>query len=103
MLLVVISILSAYMFLRSAFICQFTALFISTGEHPHKCNFDGCAERFKDPSKKHKHMQKVHGYVPSEGKKRFKAGTSSPARSVHESLPPWSASGTTASSKSSKR
>ena len=78
-LLVVISILSAYMFRRSAFIYQFPASLISTGEHPHKCNFVGCAERFKDPSKKHKHMQKVHNYVPSEGKKRFKAGTSSSA------------------------
>ncbi|KAI0053631.1 hypothetical protein FA95DRAFT_1552128 [Auriscalpium vulgare] len=62
-----------------------------TGESPHGCEF--CGERFKDPSKRHKHMTRYHSYRPNKGKKKFKAADAGPsAVSAHESLPPWTVS-----------
>ncbi|KAI0068704.1 hypothetical protein BV25DRAFT_1817613 [Artomyces pyxidatus] len=58
-----------------------------TGQSPHGCEF--CGEHFKDPSKRHKHMTRHHGYRPSKGKKKFKADPSVQAVSAHESIAPW--------------
>ncbi|KAI0268199.1 hypothetical protein BC834DRAFT_681159 [Gloeopeniophorella convolvens] len=58
-----------------------------TGAAPHGCDF--CDERFKDPSKRHKHMLRCHGYRPGENKKKFKVDDSVQGQSSHESLEPW--------------
>ncbi|EIM85634.1 uncharacterized protein STEHIDRAFT_60001, partial [Stereum hirsutum FP-91666 SS1] len=57
-----------------------------TGEEPHACNF--CGERFKDPSKRHKHMTRHHAYRPSKSHKKFKAdnGHLAPHESVAFSI-----------------
>ena len=59
----------------------------STGASPHGCDF--CGDRFKDPSKRHKHMLRNHGYRPGESRKKFKSDESAQGQSVHESLEPW--------------
>jgi hypothetical protein len=59
----------------------------STGASPHGCDF--CGDRFKDPSKRHKHMLRNHGYRPGESRKKFKSDESTQGQSVHESLEPW--------------
>ncbi|KAH9977720.1 hypothetical protein BGW80DRAFT_771732 [Lactifluus volemus] len=58
-----------------------------TGASPHGCDF--CGDRFKDPSKRHKHMLRNHGYRPGESRKKFKSDESAQGQSVHESLEPW--------------
>jgi len=59
-----------------------------TGASPHGCDF--CEERFKDPSKRHKHMLRSHGYRPGESRKKFRTEEESvQGQSVHESLEPW--------------
>jgi hypothetical protein len=58
-----------------------------TGASPHGCDF--CGEHFKDPSKRHKHMLRSHGYRPGESRKKFKSDESVRGQSVHESLEPW--------------
>jgi len=58
-----------------------------TGASPHGCDF--CGERFKDPSKRHKHMLRIHGYRPGESRKKFRSEESAQGQSVHESLEPW--------------
>ncbi|KAH9006757.1 hypothetical protein EDB86DRAFT_4933 [Lactarius hatsudake] len=58
-----------------------------TGASPHGCDF--CGEHFKDPSKRHKHMLRNHGYRPGESRKKFKSDESVQGQSVHESLEPW--------------
>ena len=63
------------------------AWFLSTGASPHGCDF--CGEHFKDPSKRHKHMLRIHGYRPGESRKKFKSDESVRGQSVHESLEPW--------------
>src|SRR5580692_2718025 len=59
----------------------------STGASPHGCDF--CGDRFKDPSKRHKHMLRIHGYRPGECRKKFRSEESAQCQSVHESLEPW--------------
>ncbi len=59
----------------------------STGASPHGCDF--CDDRFKDPSKRHKHMLRSHGYRPGESRKKFRSEESAQGQSVHESLEPW--------------
>lgn len=63
----------------------------STGASPHGCDF--CDERFKDPSKRHKHMLRSHGYRPGESKKKFRSEESAQSQSAHESLTPWKVAG----------
>lgn len=58
-----------------------------TGASPHGCDF--CGDHFKDPSKRHKHMLRNHGYRPGESRKKFKPDESVQGQSVHESLEPW--------------
>jgi len=58
-----------------------------TGASPHGCDF--CGDRFKDPSKRHKHMLRNHGYRPGESRKKFRSEESVQGQSVHESLEPW--------------
>jgi len=58
-----------------------------TGASPHGCDF--CGDRFKDPSKRHKHMLRNHGYRPGESRKKFRSDESGQGQSVHESLEPW--------------
>ncbi|KAI0005071.1 hypothetical protein BJV74DRAFT_323271 [Russula compacta] len=58
-----------------------------TGASPHGCDF--CGDRFKDPSKRHKHMLRNHGYRPGESRKKFRSEESAQGQSVHESLEPW--------------
>ena len=60
---------------------------LSTGASPHGCDF--CGDRFKDPSKRHKHMLRNHGYRPGESRKKFRSEESAQGQSVHESLEPW--------------
>jgi hypothetical protein len=59
----------------------------STGASPHGCDF--CEDRFKDPSKRHKHMLRCHGYRPGESRKKFRSEESAQSQSAHESLEPW--------------
>jgi len=58
-----------------------------TGASPHGCDF--CDDSFKDPSKRHKHMLRIHGYRPGESRKKFRSEESAQSQSVHESLSPW--------------
>lgn len=58
-----------------------------TGASPHGCDF--CDDRFKDPSKRHKHMLRSHGYRPGESRKKFRSEESAQSQSAHESLVPW--------------
>jgi len=58
-----------------------------TGASPHGCDF--CGDRFRDPSKRHKHMLRKHGYRPGESRKKFKSDESAQGQSAHESLEPW--------------
>jgi len=59
-----------------------------TGASPHGCEF--CEDRFKDPSKRHKHMLRSHGYRPGESRKKFRSEEeSAQGQSAHESLEPW--------------
>jgi len=62
-----------------------------TGASPHGCEF--CGDRFKDPSKRHKHMLRNHGYRPGESRKKFRSEESAQGQSVHESLEPWKVAG----------
>ncbi|KAI9513339.1 hypothetical protein F5148DRAFT_1319097 [Russula earlei] len=62
-----------------------------TGASPHGCDF--CGDRFKDPSKRHKHMLRNHGYRPGESRKKFRSEESAQGQSVHESLEPWKVAG----------
>jgi hypothetical protein len=65
----------------------------STGASPHGCDF--CEDRFKDPSKRHKHMLRSHGYRPGESRKKFRSEEeSAQGQSAHESLEPWKVAGT---------
>ena len=59
----------------------------STGASPHGCDF--CEESFKDPSKRHKHMLRSHGYRPGESRKKFRPEESAQSQSAHESIEPW--------------
>ncbi|KAH9999933.1 hypothetical protein BJV77DRAFT_975430 [Russula vinacea] len=64
-----------------------------TGASPHGCDF--CEDRFKDPSKRHKHMLRSHGYRPGESRKKFRSEEeSAQGQSAHESLEPWKVAGT---------
>ena len=80
----VISTLSKVLF---SFLCISLIELFSTGASPHGCDF--CGDRFKDPSKRHKHMLRNHGYRPGESRKKFRSDESGQGQSVHESLEPW--------------
>jgi hypothetical protein len=67
--------------------------FPSTGASPHGCEF--CEDSFKDPSKRHKHMLRSHGYRPGESRKKFRSEEeSAQGQSAHESLEPWKVAAT---------
>ncbi|KAI0322432.1 hypothetical protein OF83DRAFT_1167490 [Amylostereum chailletii] len=62
-----------------------------SGEAPHECEY--CDERFKDPSKKHKHMARFHSYGPRTSKKPRIATN----QSMHETVTPWATRSPTSS------